>query len=132
MNEAAIAVGKNRQTLQRHSKKGLLSVVLMDDGSKGVDTSELIRVYGPLKAAAPRPALPVKPAPPVTQQSLEAELQRQKHHNQLLLARLMAAQEALKVANATLEEHRQEKSRLFTIVEAQTRLIEHKRDKDGQ
>lgn len=132
VKQAAVAVGKNSQTLYRHSKNGVLSLVLMEDGTKGVDTSELMRVYGALKRPAPEPAAPPKAAiPSELRQNVELELQKQKHLNQLLLARLMATQEALKVANAALEEHRQEKSRLFNIVEIQTRLIEHKRDKES-
>lgn len=47
--EAAVAVGKGRQTLYRKISEGTLSTTTMQDGSKGVDVSELERVFGPLR-----------------------------------------------------------------------------------
>ena len=48
VTEAAKAAHKSRATLYRHIKKGDLSARKQPDGSKGIDTSELIRVFGPL------------------------------------------------------------------------------------
>ncbi|MCR9260430.1 MAG: hypothetical protein NXH95_11950 [Pseudomonadaceae bacterium] len=44
--EAAELTGKSRQTIYRKAKKGELSVTTREDNSKGVDTSELERVFG--------------------------------------------------------------------------------------
>ena len=49
VTEAAKAVDKSRATLYRHIKKGDLSVRQQPDGTRGIDTSELMRVFGPLQ-----------------------------------------------------------------------------------
>jgi hypothetical protein len=51
ISEAARLVGKDRRTVQRHVSRGKLSKVTRPGGSVGVDTSELVRVYGDLAAA---------------------------------------------------------------------------------
>ena len=51
ISEAARLVGKDRRTVQRHVSKGRLSRVVGSDGVVGVDTSELMRVYGNLAIA---------------------------------------------------------------------------------
>lgn len=52
LREAAAAVGVTRQTIYRYTKSGKLSAVTRDDGTQGVDTSELIRVFGKLRDPA--------------------------------------------------------------------------------
>ena len=52
LRDAAAAVGVTRQTIYRYTKSGKLSAVTRDDGSKGVDTSELIRVFGEFRDPA--------------------------------------------------------------------------------
>lgn len=51
ISEAARLAGRDRRTVQRHVNKGRLSRVVRPDGSVGIDTSELVRVYGNLAAA---------------------------------------------------------------------------------
>lgn len=46
ISEASKLVGKNRSTLQRHIATGKLSKATDATGLTGIDTSELIRVYG--------------------------------------------------------------------------------------
>ncbi|EAX6626028.1 DNA-binding protein [Salmonella enterica] len=50
VTEAARLTGKNRATIHRYIKQGKLSQVTDATGSKKVDTSELIRVFGALSA----------------------------------------------------------------------------------
>jgi len=45
MTQAAELAKVGRSTLYRHAKKGTLSTTTMPDGSPGVDTSELFRVF---------------------------------------------------------------------------------------
>ena len=52
LTQAAKAAGVARSTLYRAIRKGRISVVSQPNGSKGVDTTELIRVFGPLQSAA--------------------------------------------------------------------------------
>jgi len=48
ISEAARLVNKCRQTIYKHIRQGKLSTSTCVDGSKGLDISELIRVYGVL------------------------------------------------------------------------------------
>lgn len=48
ISEAAKLTGKNRRTLQRHIASGKLTKTISATGEEGVETSELIRVYGEL------------------------------------------------------------------------------------
>ena len=52
LTQAAKAAGVARSTLYRAIRKGRISVVSQPNGSKGIDTAELIRVFGPLQDAA--------------------------------------------------------------------------------
>jgi hypothetical protein len=66
ISEASRLSGRSRAALYRAFKNGELSKTALPDGSPGVDTSELMRVYGPLKgpgasdggAASGDPGLP--------------------------------------------------------------------------
>ena len=48
ITDAALMVGLNRKTLYRHIKEGRLSATVTATGKRQVETSELMRVYGPL------------------------------------------------------------------------------------
>lgn len=50
VTEAARLTGKNRATIHRYIKQGKLSQVTDETGTKKVDTSELLRVFGSLSA----------------------------------------------------------------------------------
>jgi len=64
ISEAARLTGKSRRTLHRHIDAGHISRSHTHFGEKGIDVSELIRVYGELKAQ------------PVTNGQTEPRLQR--------------------------------------------------------
>ena len=49
VTEAAKATGMGKATIYRRLKDGTLTASKQPDGSKGVDTAELIRVFGELK-----------------------------------------------------------------------------------
>lgn len=46
VTQASKLVGKTRKTIQRYVSIGKLSKVISSDGKEGIDTSELIRVFG--------------------------------------------------------------------------------------
>lgn len=46
--DAARLCGKDRRTIERHLKSGVLSYTVEPSGKRVIDTSELMRVYGPL------------------------------------------------------------------------------------
>jgi hypothetical protein len=50
VTEAARLTGKNRATIHRYIKQGKVSQVTDETGTKKVDTSELLRVFGTLSA----------------------------------------------------------------------------------
>ena len=50
LTQAAKTAGIARSTLYRAIQKGRVSVVSQPNGSKGIDTSELQRVFGPLQS----------------------------------------------------------------------------------
>ncbi|MCI2965441.1 hypothetical protein MO387_20535 [Shewanella sp. N2AIL] len=52
LSQVAKVTGKNRTTIWRHINSGKLSAERDRDGLPFVDTSELLRVYGELKAIA--------------------------------------------------------------------------------
>ena len=51
LTQAAKTAGIARSTLYRAIHDGRISVVSKPDGGKGIDTSELQRVFGPLQSA---------------------------------------------------------------------------------
>lgn len=50
VSKAARMAGKGRSTIQRHIKEGKLSAGKDESGNPVIDVSELIRVYGTIKA----------------------------------------------------------------------------------
>ncbi len=53
---AARAAGVARSTIQRHVKSGKLSATTRPDGGRGIDTAELLRVFGELHGSGEPPA----------------------------------------------------------------------------
>ncbi len=53
---AARAAGVARSTIQRHIKSGKLSATTRADGARGIDTAELLRVFGELHGSGEPPA----------------------------------------------------------------------------
>ena len=49
MTQAAQRAGISRSTLYRAIRAGRISVVSLPTGKRGIDTAELIRVFGPLQ-----------------------------------------------------------------------------------
>ena len=49
MTQAAQQAGISRSTLYRAIRTGRISVVSLPTGKRGIDTTELIRVFGPLQ-----------------------------------------------------------------------------------
>lgn len=119
LSDAAKAAGCSRQHLYRLVSKGRLSAVLRADGTRGIDTSELLRVFGQL-------------AQPATGDSRLGDNRRQQvtapvtGRLEVLEVELRAAQDALRVADERLREAQAREERLLELVAAQTRMLEHK------
>ncbi len=123
LSDAAKAAGCSRQHLYRLVSKGRLSAVQQADGTRGIDTSELLRVFGQL-------AHPVTAE--VTGDSRLGDNRRQQvtpqatPHLEVLQAELRAAQDALRVSDARLREAQAREERLLEMLAAQTRMLEHR------
>ena len=119
LREAAAAVGVTRQTIYRHTKSGKLSAVTRDDGTQGVDTSELLRVFGKLRDPAT-----------VTQDGNRES--RDGNGDSLLHGEVEALKRALAVAESALaqaaERERgmlEERAKMLDMLDRQTRLLAH-------
>jgi len=67
ISAAAAAAGVSRQTLYNIIKEGKITVTTDNAGRRGIDTSELLRVFGELKKNPA--AAPAADPPPATDQS---------------------------------------------------------------
>lgn len=104
--EAAKAVGVGKATVYRRLKDGTLTASKRPDGSKGVDTAELIRVFGELK-------------PQLDENLMESSL-RQSEITELLQRQIDSLEDQLQ---ASLERE----ARLLSLLEQ--RLLEAPRGK---
>lgn len=116
LREAAKAAGVSRQTIYRYAASGRLSVTQRQDGTQGVDTAELMRVFGPLRD----PATVAEKAPATPQDSPEGRLL------QAMQGELEATKQALRMAQAALDQAQEREGRLLGLLEQQTRLLEHR------
>jgi len=119
LREAAAAVGVTRQTIYRYTKSGKLSAVTRDDGTQGVDTSELLRVFGSLRDPAT-----------VTPGGNRAGSDR--NSDTLLHGELEALKRALAVAESALAQAAErertmldERAKMLDMLDRQTRLLAH-------
>jgi len=79
LTAAAQAAGVNRSTVVRALKNGRLSATNNETGERCIDTAELMRVFGPLKAAAQANAHPL-PMQAIGVDALIEVLQEQLRH----------------------------------------------------
>jgi len=103
ISEAATLTGKNRSTLHRHIATGKLSRVANGDG---LDTAELIRVYGALKNVALQHVAKEGKQHEETYNATQnvADLEKDKKHLQELLDAKNAHISSLEKQNAVLAE----------------------------
>jgi excisionase family DNA binding protein len=116
LKEAASAVGVSRQTLYRYAESGRISVVQRRDGTQGVDTSELLRVFGELR----QPETVTVTGGVTNQDSPDTALL------QAAQRELEATKKLLQMTQDALEAAQSREGRLLGILENQTRLLEHK------
>lgn len=137
VKEAADRVGVTRQTIFKYIRKGKLSATLSRDGTKQVDVSELIRVFGELKPdtgiqgnSGDKRLLSPKLANSSTTTALQIELERLKSALEFKQAELALAVERiqeLKDRELQVKERERdladERNRLIGIIEQQNRLL---------
>ena len=109
ITEAARAAGVSRRTIQRSIQSGRLSAATTVTGERAIDTTELLRVFGPLRhAPSDTPASMSQPvatndAPDDTMTMLVEVLRDQLQQAQQEKARLLAMLEAEQQARRELE-----------------------------
>ncbi len=129
ISEAARITGKARTTIQRKIKSGHISAVRQYDGSRGIDTSELVRVFGELHATDAAIAASDAVTPVAPQSAPAADLHRAADDfqfggagtpSQMELVRLRVRNEALEAENSLLREQlgeaQADKRELFKLV----------------
>ncbi len=124
LRKAAEVAGVSRQTIYRYASSGKLSTVKMDDGTAGVDTAELVRVFGRLRQ------------PETVAEAVTSDYERQEgdslrqHRESTAVAALQAENEGLRREVAILEKQvevsQDRENKLLGIIESQTRLLEHR------
>lgn len=123
--DAAQAVGCTRQHIYRLVGKGRLSSVSRPDGTRGIDTSELLRVFGSIKNP------PAQATAGDSHQVTTGDSRRQPHEpalqaSQVLEVELRAAKDALRVAEDRLREAQDRENRLLELLAAQARMLEYR------
>lgn len=109
ITEAAHAAGVSRRTIQRSVQSGRLSAATTATGERAIDTTELLRVFGPLRhAPSDTPASMSRPvatndAPNDTMTMLVEVLRDQLQQVQQEKTRLLAMLEAEQQARRELE-----------------------------
>jgi excisionase family DNA binding protein len=109
ITEAAHAVGVSRRTIQRSIQSGRLSAATTATGERAIDTTELLRIFGPLRhTPSDMPASMSQPvatndAPDDALTMLVEVLQDQLQQAQQEKARLLAMLEAEQQARRELE-----------------------------
>ncbi len=59
-SQAAQVTSASRSTIYRYAQEGRISVVRLPNGKRGIDVTELERVFGPLKKLEPSQNIPTK------------------------------------------------------------------------
>ena len=130
VRQAAERVGISRQTMFRHIKEGRVSATLSHSGEKQIEVSELLRAFGALQPetvtlTTPRDNQRQSRRDSETPASVtfQIELERLKAQLELKSAELELAKE--RIAELKGREHTagEEKNRLLTLIEQQTRLL---------
>jgi predicted RNase H-like nuclease (RuvC/YqgF family) len=109
ISEAAKLCGKDRKTLYRYIKDGKLSATIATSGTRQVDVSEIIRVFGALQQSRG------------TGDSGETVAMPQ-HETPNLAAKIVA----LEAENTQLKERLGDKERHIEDMRNAVRLLEHK------
>lgn len=120
VRQAAEQVQVTRQTINRHIRQGKLSATRDHEGMQRIDTSELIRCYGPFP---PVPAASTGTSSTKFQPSGEQATVAHQVEVERLKVRLEAAEAALAVAQERIAEGRADRDRLMEILDRQSRLL---------
>lgn len=109
ISEAARLTGKSRKTIQRYVADGRLSLSQLDAGNKGLDISELVRVFGQLSHPSPPPPHETvsQRVPSTVAMDVQARLVAVEAENAVLRAQLEAKDAQIEAKDANLADLRQ-------------------------
>ena len=131
VRQAAERVGISRQTMFRHIREGRVSATLSHSGQKQIEITELLRAFGALQAETVTPATTKdnqiqSQSDRVTPLAVtyQIEIERLKAQLTLKISELELAKERITELKQREHDALAEKSRLLTLVEQQTRLLE--------
>jgi len=111
IKEASDAVGISKQTMYRHIKNGKVSVTRLSQNEKGVDSSELLRVFGKLE---------------MTQENKKDSNSENLSESQMLLGeKIMLLQEKVKFLEELNEDLREDKRKLLNMLAREQRKTEN-------
>ncbi|CAI3960783.1 hypothetical protein [Commensalibacter communis] len=133
ITKASKLTGKSRQTLYKHLQNGQLSLSTDVNGSKGLDTSELIRVYGQLK---------IDKLTTVQVDTTRHELTKQINNNvNIDSQQLTELEKELALSKLKIEEQQKQldlkqdtinaKQETIDSLKTALKLLEHSQDKSG-
>lgn len=127
VSDAAKKVGVSRQTIFKQIKAGKLSATLSHDGTKQVDVSELLRVYGrllsPDEVAKKVVHRAQQSSPELATAALQLELERAKMQLQMKDFELHQMRERVAELKTREQQANEERLRVFGLLEQQTRLL---------
>ena len=117
-SQAAQVTRASRSTIYRYAQQGQISVVRLPNGKRGIDITELERVFGPLKKLEPSQNIPEKQTRTA---KIQADVSQEKDEVVGLL------REQVKLLERELMNAQEEKARLLGLLEQ--RLLESPRKK---
>ncbi|CAI3957483.1 hypothetical protein [Commensalibacter papalotli (ex Botero et al. 2024)] len=120
ISEAAELTGKTRRTIQRHVASGKLSRSVASGGRVGVDTSELIRVYGQLRSHDSDTTMSQPVIPNVAYKNDNERLLKLEHELSLVKVELEAEKRRV-----------QDKQETIDSLKTALKLLEYRQDKSG-
>lgn len=111
IREASDAVGISKQTMYRYIKNGKVSVTRLSQNEKGVDSSELLRVFGKIE---------------MTQENKKGGGSESLSESQLLLnEKQRLLEEKIKFLEELNEELREDKKKLLNMLAREQRKTEN-------
>ena len=117
-SQAAQVTSASRSTIYRYAKEGRISVVRLPNGKRGIDVTELERVFGPPKKLEPSQNIPTKQ---VRTAKTQADVSQERDEVVELL------RQQVELLERELTSAKEEKARLLGLLEQ--RLLESPREK---
>lgn len=130
VRQAAERVGISRQTMFRHIKQGRVSATTSHSGEKQIEVTELLRAYGALQpetvktpTTSDRQRQSHREISTPTTVAYQIELEKLRAQLEIKTVELSLAKERIAELKTREVDFSEEKNRLLTLVEQQSRLL---------